>query len=99
MAALAIVDGVRGNDSVDPSAFPLIINPFAAIGDALPGASNNFFDDTVSPFGGTRSMTRDLSGGLSGWLWVCNVVVGLVLLALAIRSATKAVTTPADTER
>ena len=99
MAVLAIIDGVRGNDNVDPSAIPLIINPFAAIGDALPSSNDNFFNETVSPFGATRSATRDLAGGLSGWLWVCNIVVGLILLVIVIRRATKAVTTPADTER
>lgn len=99
MAAIAIIDGVRGRDEVDPTAFPLVFNPFAAIGDALPGSRGNVFDDTVSPFGGTRTMVRELDGGLSGWVWVMYVIIGLVLLFVGTRMATKAVSTPADSER
>lgn len=113
----AIVDASRGNDNVNPPAELLSLNPAAAIGDVLPRSANNVFsNDTITPFGGLRSLIDELDGpnqfenfdengnpignGNRGpRIWIYYTTLGMVVLAISIRQAASAVSTPAETER
>lgn len=112
----AIVDATRGFDTVDPPAELLSMNPVAAIADVLPRSANNVFSgDTVTPFGGMRTLIDELDGGgrfnnfdddgnpIGGnrgpRIWIYYTAVGLVVMVVSVQQAAKAVSTPAETER
>jgi ABC-type transport system involved in multi-copper enzyme maturation permease subunit len=115
LIAWAITDGVNGNDDVNPPAQLLSLNPFAGVADVEPRSAGNFFtSDSISPFGGMRSLIDELDNGnqrdfgndglpIPGdrgpRVWVYYTALGTVLMIVSIRSAAKAVTTPADSER
>lgn len=111
MIAWAIAAGVDGGGG-DPPAELLMFNPFAAVGDSLPrGEGALFFDETISPFGGMRTLIDELGGdrqfdedgrdiGDRGpRIWIYYVVIGTLLMVGSVKVASTAVTTPADSER
>lgn len=116
MIAWAITDASRGVDDVNPPAQLLSLNPIAGIADVLPRSANNqFSDDTITPFGGLRTLIDELDrqdqrfndfddDGLprddrGPRIWIYYTVFGTVLLVLAVRQSAQAVSTPADAER
>lgn len=113
MIAWAITDAVNGNDSAAPPAEMLAVNPFAGVADVLPRQANVFVGDTISPFGGMRSLIDELENEGGGFdnngnrinddrgprIWLYYLGIGLVLIVVSIRSSAKAVSIPADSER
>jgi len=112
-AIMLSIGGDGGGE--DPPAHLLAVNPFAAVGDVLPRSNGvGFIGETFSPFGGMRGLIdelgennqdfdefgRPLNDGERGpRIWVYYTVIGLGVMAFSIRSASKSVTTPADSER
>jgi len=114
MLGWAITDASRGVDVVNPPAELLSLNPVAAIADVLPRSANNAFgNDTITPFGGMRTVIDELNRddgfvlGDNGFgednrgprVWLYYTAIGLVVLVLSIRQSAAAVSTPADSER
>lgn len=114
--AWGIIDASRGFDEVNPPAQLLSLNPVAAIADVLPRSANNrFSNDTVTPFGGLRTLIDELdnNGRFDNFdddgiplnddrgprVWIYYTVFGTAVLALSVRQAAVAVSTPADSER
>lgn len=115
MLAWAITDASRGVDDVNPPAELLSLNPIAGIADVLPRSANNrFSDDTITPFGGLRTVIDELGRQdrfddfeANGFppddrgprIWIYYMVFGTAVLVLSVRQSAKAVSTPADAER
>lgn len=112
MAAWSIASSVDGGDG-EPPAELLAFSPFAAVGDSLPrGEGALFFQETISPFGGMRSLIDGLGQGDQRFdedgrdiddrgprIWIYYVVIGTVLMVGSVRVSSRAVSTPADSER
>ncbi len=116
LIAWGITDASRGFDEVNPPAQLLSLNPVAAIADVLPRSANNrFSNDTVTPFGGLRTLIDELdnNGQFQNFdddgiplnndrgprIWIYYVAFGTAVLVLSVRQAAAAVSTPADSER
>ncbi|NNC81706.1 MAG: hypothetical protein HKN94_16295 [Acidimicrobiales bacterium] len=99
---------VNDNNS-EPPVELVAVNPFAGIADALPrSADGDVFNDTFTPFGGLRTMIDELGndgffengrGNRGPYIWIYYVVIGTGVLILSVRGASRAVATPAETER
>ena len=104
----AIISAIGGSAGAPPPEL-LSISPFNALGDALPRSVGEFGSDVVSPLGGARELVRGLSSERANdfgndfddgvLIWLYYTIIGLVLFALSVRGAAKAITTPAETER
>jgi len=100
LLAWAIVNAALDR-SDDLPALLLAVNPFAGVGDALPRGAGEFGGDTSTAFGGLRAVIDDSGnfGERGPYVFVFYLLIGLVLFALSLRSAAKAVTVPSETER
>jgi len=113
LAVWAVVDASSGRDEVTVPAELLAVNPFAALGDALPRTQGGFASsDTLTPFGGLRTLIDQLDDGQDRFdefgfrepdrgprIWIYYLAIGSIILAFSLRSSAKAIRTPAETER
>jgi len=111
LGSIALVDAMRGFDTVNPPKEILMFNPFVATADVFESGSSRFgFGDTATPFGGLRSLLDELDSADRDFIlgpereettrvWRWYVVAAIALTYTAIVSAASKVRAPAEAER
>lgn len=111
LGALALVDAMRGFDTVNPPKEILMFNPFVATADVFDSGSSILgFGDTATPLGGLRSLLDELDSSDRDFIlgperdettriWRWYVVASIALTYSAVVYAASKVRAPAEAER
>jgi len=111
LGALALVDAMRGFDTVNPPKEILMFNPFVATADVFDSGNSILgFGDTATPFGGLRSLLDELDSADRDFIlgperqettrvWRWYVVAAMALTYSAVVYAASKVRAPAEAER